>query len=102
VRKGSAHSLFAEGIDYTYFGLLAMWVGMELCIAAIYLLGENKTSDVYAGLIGGMVTMVTSAAIHLVRHATNDYLYGALMGLGIIVMLLIPFFKKRRLAESSS
>lgn len=87
--------LFAEGIAITYFGWLALWVGMGLCIAAIYLLGEKKISGWYAGMIGGLVTLVGSSATHYVRHATNDYLYGALMGLSIVVMLVIPLFKQR-------
>lgn len=96
-----ARPLFAEGIAITYFGWLALWVGMALCIAAIYLLGEKKMSGWYAGMIGGLVTMVASGATHYVRHATNDYLYGALMGLSIVIMLLIPVFKKRLLTEYS-
>jgi hypothetical protein len=96
-----ARPLFAEGIAITYFGWLTLWVGMALCIAAIYLLGEKKISGWYAGLIGGLVTLVGSSATHYVRHATNDYLYGALMGLSIVVMLLIPLFKQRLLNEYS-
>ncbi len=96
-----ARPLFAEGIAITYFGWLALWVGMALCIAAIYLLGEKKISGWYAGMIGGLVTVVASAATHYVRHATNDYLYGALMGLSIVVFLLIPVFKQRLLNEYS-
>jgi hypothetical protein len=49
----------------------------------------------YVGLMGGLVTMVGSGATHYVRHATNDYLYGALMGLSIVAMLVIPLFKER-------
>jgi hypothetical protein len=60
--------LFAEGIAITYFGWLALWVGMALCIAAIYLLGQKKMSGWYAGLIGGLVTVVASGATHYVRH----------------------------------
>lgn len=96
-----ARPIFAEGIAITYFGWLALWVGMALCIAAIYLLGEKKISGWYAGLIGGLVTMVASSATHYVRHATNDYLYGALMGLSLVVMFLIPLFKQRLLNEYS-
>ena len=92
--------LFAEGIAITYFGWLALWVGMALCIAAIYLLGQKKISGWYAGLIGGLVTIVASGATHYVRHATNDYLYGALMGLSLVVMFLIPFFKQRLVEQS--
>ncbi len=93
--------LFAEGIAITYFGWLSLWVGMGLCIAAIYLLGEKKISGWYAGLIGGLVTLVASGATHYVRHATNDYLYGALMGLSLVIMFLIPVFKQRMLNEYS-
>ncbi len=96
-----ARPLFAEGIAITYFGWLALWVGMALCIASIYLLGEKKISGWYAGLIGGLVTLVASAATHYVRHATYDYLFGALMGLSIVIMLLIPLFKQRLLTEYS-
>lgn len=92
---------FAEGIAITYFGWLALWVGMALCIAAIYLLGQKKMSGWYAGLMGGLVTVVASGATHYVRHATNDYLYGALMGLSLVVMFLIPFFKQRLVAETA-
>lgn len=92
--------LFAEGIAITFFGWLSLWIGMGLCIAAIYLLGQKKISGWYAGLIAGLTTMVASGATHYVRHATNDYLYGSLMGLSIVVMLLIPFFKIRLVEKS--
>lgn len=94
-----ARPMFAEGIAITYFGWLALWVGMALCIASIYLLGEKKISGWYAGLIGGLVTLVASGATHYVRHATLDYLYGALMGLSLVVMFLVPLFKQRLLNE---
>src|SRR5574338_1414313 len=94
-----ARPLFAEGIAITYFGWLALWVGMGLCIGAIYLLGEKKVSGWDMGLIAGLVTMLGSAATHYVRHATNDYLYGALMGLCIVALLAIPVFKERLLHE---
>jgi hypothetical protein len=97
-----ARPLFAEGIAITFFGWLSLWVGMGLCIAAIYLLGEKKISGWYAGLIGGLVTVVGSGATHYVRHATNDYLYGALMGLSIVAMLVIPLFKERLIETTSN
>ena len=93
--------IFAEGIAITYVGWLGLWIGAALTITAIYLLGNRKLSGWYYGLIGGLVTLVASGATHYVRHATLDYLYGALMGLSIVVMLLIPIFKKRLLTEYS-
>ena len=93
--------LFAEGIAITYVGWLGLWIGAALTIAAIYLLGNRKLSGWYYGLIGGLVTLIASGATHYVRHATNDYLYGALMGLSLVVMFLIPVFKQRLLNEYS-
>jgi hypothetical protein len=93
--------IFADGISITYVGWLGLWIGAALTISAIYLLGNRKLSGWYYGLIGGLVTLIASGATHYVRHATNDYLYGALMGLSIVVMFLIPLFKQRLLNEYS-
>ena len=90
---------FGPGIAMTYFGWMGLWIGAALTIAAIYLLGRRKESGWYAALIGGLVTMVVSGAVHYVRHATVDYLLGSLMGLSIVVMMLIPFVKARLLTK---
>ncbi len=93
--------LFAEGIAITYFGWLGLWVAFGLLVAAIYQLGVRKKSGWYLALIGGAVALLVSGATHYVRHATLDYLYGSLMGLSIVVMMLIPFFKDRLLKKYS-
>ena len=93
--------IYAEGIDMTFVGWFGLWIAAALTITAIYKLGNRKLSGWYYGLIGGLVTLITSGATHYVRHATNDYLYGALMGLSIVIMLLIPVFKQRLLKEYS-
>lgn len=86
---------FGEGIAITYFGWLGLWIAWIMCWYAIYLLGMRKKSGWYMTLIAGLITVVVSGATHYVRHATNDYLYGALMGLSLVVMMLWPFFSKR-------
>lgn len=91
--------LFAEGIAITYIALVGLWLGTALLISAIYQLGNRQVKGWYLGMIGGLMVLVCSSATHYVRHATNDYLYGALMGLSIVIMLLIPVFKKRLLTE---
>ncbi|HDN04885.1 MAG TPA: hypothetical protein ENF27_02990 [Chloroflexi bacterium] len=93
--------LFAEGISMTYFGWLGLWVSFGLLVAAIYQLGVRNKSGWYLALIGGAVGCLVSGATHYVRHATIDYLLGSLMGLSIVVMMLIPLFKKRLLEEFS-
>lgn len=90
---------FGPGIAMTYFGWMGLWIGAALTIAAIYLLGRRKESGWYAALIGGLVTMVVSGAVHYVRHATVDYLLGSLMGLSIVIMMLIPLVKSRLLTK---
>ncbi len=93
--------IFAEGISITYFGWLGLWVSFGLLVAAIYQLGARNKSGWYLALIGGAVGCLVSGATHYVRHATIDYLLGSLMGLSIVVMMLIPFFKKRVLEAYS-
>ena len=87
--------LFAEGIAITYFGWLGLWVAWILLTIAIYQLGMKRMSGWYMAMVAGLVTVVASGATHYVRHATNDYLYGALMGLSIVVMLALPYIKNR-------
>jgi hypothetical protein len=93
--------LFAEGIAITYFGWLGLWVAWILLMIAIYLLGMKRMSGWYMAMVAGLVTVVASGATHYVRHATNDYLYGALMGLSIVVMLLLPHFKSRLVEDEN-
>lgn len=89
--------LFAEGISITYFGWLGLWVAFGLLFAAIYHLGARNKSGWYLAIIGGAVALLVSGATHYIRHSTLDYLYGAVMGLSIVVMMLIRLFKKRLL-----
>jgi len=93
--------LFAEGISITFFGWLGLWVSFGLLVAAIYQLGVRNKSGWYLALIGGAVGCLVSGATHYVRHATIDYLLGSVMSLSIVVMMLIPLFKKRLLEEFS-
>lgn len=91
--------MFAEGIAITYFGWIGLWIAFGLLVTAIVKLGQRKMSGWYITLIAGAITMVVSGATHYVRHATLDYLYGALMGLSLVVMMLIPLFKERLLTK---
>lgn len=92
--------MFAEGIAITFFGWLGLWVAFGLLVTAINKLGQRQASGWYLTLIAGVITMVVSGSTHYVRHATLDYLYGSLMGLSLIVMMLIPFFKERLLNKA--
>ena len=89
--------IFADGIHITYFAWLGLWIAFIMLVLAIVKLGSRKLSGWYLTLIGGALALIVSGATHYVRHATLDYLYGAVMGLTLVVMMLIPFFKERLL-----
>ena len=90
--------LFAEGIAITFFGWLGLWIAFGFLTAAIYQLGVRKEKGWYFAMIGAIIALIFGGATHYVRHATLDYLYNSLMGLSLVVMLALPFFKKRLLA----
>lgn len=89
--------LFAEGIAITFFGWLGLWVAFGFLAAAIYQLGVRKEKGWYFAMIGAIIALLFGGVTHYVRHATLDYLYNSLMGLSLVVMLALPFFKKRLL-----
>ncbi len=93
--------LFAPGIAMTYFGWVGLWVAFGLLVAAIYKLGCRKESGWYLMLVGGAIAFVVGLSVHYVRHATNDYLLNAMMGLSLVVMALIPLFKEKLLNKPS-
>lgn len=87
--------LFAEGIPVLWLTFIALWISFTLLVIAIYKLGDRKMTGYYLGLIAGGTTFIASLATHYVRHVTNDYLYGSLMGLSIVILLLIPAVKRQ-------
>ena len=91
--------LIVDDIAVLWLSWLGLWIGAALLIATIYLLANRKMSGWTIGMIGGLSVLVASGVTHYFRYATNDYLYGALMGLSVIVLLAIPVFKKRLLEQ---
>jgi hypothetical protein len=86
--------LFAPGIPVLWLAFPVLWITSFMLVVAIYKLGARQQSGWYLAMAAGGATFVASLATHYVRHATNDYLYGALMGLSIVVLLVIPAVKK--------
>ncbi len=93
--------LFAEGIPVLWLAFPVLWITSFMLVMAIFKLGQRKMSGLYLGLTAGGATFAASLATHYVRHATNDYLYGALMGLSIILLLVIPAVKKHLFTAAS-
>lgn len=91
--------LFADDMAVTYLSFIVLWITSAMLVVAIYQLGQRKLSGLYMGMIAGGATFGASLATHYWRHATNDYLYGALMGLSIVALLLIPAVRRSLFAS---
>ncbi|MBM3127029.1 MAG: hypothetical protein FJ009_00155 [Chloroflexi bacterium] len=87
--------LFAEGIPVLWLSFITLWITCFMLIVAIFQIGNRKMTGWYLAMVAGLATAVASGATHYYRSATNDYLYGALFGLSIVVLLVIPAVKKR-------
>lgn len=87
--------LFAEGIPVLWLTFPVLWIASFMLVVSIFKLGSRKESGYYLALTAGGATFAASLATHYVRHATNDYLYGALMGLSVVALLVIPAIRKQ-------
>lgn len=93
--------LFADDIAVTYLSFIVLWITSGMLVAAIYKLGRRKMSGWYLALAGGAATFGASLATHYWRHTTNDYLYGALMGLCVVALLLVPAVRRHLFSTPS-
>lgn len=91
--------LFAPEISVLWLSFIVLWITSAMLIVAIYKMGERKPGAWYLAITAGLATFAASLATHYVRHATNDYLYGALMGLSLVVLLVLPVVKKNLFAK---
>ncbi len=91
--------IYAEGIFILTPARNVAWIAAIVLIAAIYFMSLRKEIGWYLAMAGGLAAMVTGFSTQYVRTATYDYLYQGLMGLGIVVILLIPVVKERMVTD---
>lgn len=94
--------MFAEDISVLWLSWPVLWIAWIFLMIAIYEFAVRKESAVYYTLIAGAATVIASGATQTVRTATYDYLYGALMGLSLVVLMLVPVVKQRLLKPYNS
>ena len=75
------------------------WVAFILLVTAIPLLAIGKRSGWWLAMIGAISILAIDAPTQFIRTKTFDYLYGSLLALGLLVFILIPFFKRHLLVE---
>jgi len=90
-----ARPAWPEGTWVLWFGPQAMWYGTIALILAILFLGMRKKAGWYLAVFGGAVLVFTNLWIHFVRGTTSDYILGAGLGLIVLILTLVPAFKKR-------
>ena len=79
----------------------ANWVAVILLFAAIPLLAIGKKKGWWLAVTGSIAILMINVPTQLIRTKTLDYLYGALLALGVLVFTLIPYFKKHLLEDEN-
>ncbi len=73
------------------------WIAAIMTFAAIPLLAARKALGWWLALIAGLSLAAAGLPTHFVRQATADYLIGAIMGVVLAAILLVPVVKQRLL-----
>ena len=77
------------------------WVAVILLFAAIPLLAVGKKKGWWLALCGSIAILMINIPTQLFRTKTLDYLYGALLAAGLLVFLLVPYFKKHLIKDEN-
>jgi hypothetical protein len=71
------------------------WIGTLLLMAAIPLLALQKKTGWWFAFLSALSILVIDIPTQILRTKTLDYLYGALISAALLILLLIPAFKKK-------
>jgi len=77
------------------------WIATALLIASIPLLALRKKTGWYFALIAALSAFAIDLPTQLIRTKTMDYLYGAILAVGLLIFLSIPSFKRMLLQAPS-
>lgn len=75
------------------------WVATILLVVSIPLLSVGMKKGWWLAVIGASTILVLDAFTLIFRHSTLDFLYGALLAGGVLFFTVLPYFKKRLLAD---
>ncbi len=78
------------------------WVAVILLFMAIPLLAVGKRKGWWLAITGAVSILMINIPTQIFRTKTLDYLYGVLLALGLLVFLLVPYFKQRLVVEAES
>jgi hypothetical protein len=77
------------------------FIALVFCIVAIPLLASQnkKMAGWFLALIAGIAVVLANYPTHFIRMQTSDFFVAGSLGLGIVVVTLIPALKKALLGE---
>lgn len=76
------------------------WVAAVLLFLSIPLLAVGRRRGWWLAVIGTIAIMAIDIPTQFFRTKTLDYLYGALLGLGVLAFTVVPYFRRRLLNEA--
>lgn len=76
------------------------WVAVILLFLAIPLLAVGKRKGWWLAVVGAVSILAINVPTQIIRTKTMDYLYGALLAIGVLVFMLVPVLKKHLLEEA--
>ena len=77
----------------------ANWVAVILIFLAIPLLAVGKKKGWWFAVTGSIAILMINVPTQFIRTKTLDYLYGALLAIGVLIFMYVPYLKKKLLAE---
>lgn len=75
------------------------WVAVILLFISIPLLAIGKKSGWWLAVVGTVAILMIDIPTQFIRTKTLDYLYGTLLGIGVLIFTIAPFFKKTLLED---
>ena len=75
------------------------WVAVILLVMSIPLLAVGRRKGWWLAVIATIAILMIDVPTQFFRTKTLDYLYGALLALGVLVFTVVPYFKKHLISE---
>ena len=75
------------------------WVAVILLFISIPLLAIGRKSGWWLAVVGTVAILMIDIPTQFIRTKTLDYLYGTLLGIGVLIFTIAPFFKKTLLED---
>jgi hypothetical protein len=78
------------------------WVAVILLFLSIPLLAIGQRKGWWMAVIASIAILSINIPTQIVRTKTLDYLYGALLAIGVLFFLFVPIFQKNLLVEEAA